>query len=158
MRAPVKRPKLVVIELRVIEARKIVARQQALVDKLRTDGQPTAEAEASLEMYVNALAHLEALRAKLRQEAQPKRARDCTKGRPDWRPLSKIGLMGRLAAKSYYLAMISQIKAFLRDEGAATAIEYSLIAGAIALAIIAVTKGIGTKLNTTFSSVSTQLK
>jgi hypothetical protein len=36
MRAPVKRPKLVVIELRVIEARKIVARQQALVDKLRT--------------------------------------------------------------------------------------------------------------------------
>jgi len=54
--------------------------------------------------------------------------------------------------------MLATIRAFIRDEQAATAIEYSLIAGAIALAIIAVTKGIGTKLNTTFSSVSTQLK
>jgi pilus assembly protein Flp/PilA len=54
--------------------------------------------------------------------------------------------------------MLGQIKAFIRDESGATAIEYSLIAGAIALALIAVTKGIGTKLNTTFSSVSTQLK
>ena len=54
--------------------------------------------------------------------------------------------------------MFSQIKAFLRDERAATAIEYGLIAAGIALAIIAVTKNLGTKLNTTFSSISTQLK
>ncbi len=54
--------------------------------------------------------------------------------------------------------MFWQIKAFIRDESGATAIEYSLIAAGIALAIIAVTKNLGTKLNTTFSSISTQLK
>jgi pilus assembly protein Flp/PilA len=48
--------------------------------------------------------------------------------------------------------------AFLRDESGATAIEYSLIAAGIALAIISAVKGVGTKLNTTFSSISTQLK
>jgi pilus assembly protein Flp/PilA len=37
---------------------------------------------------------------------------------------------------------------FLRDESAATAIEYGLIATGIAVAIIAVLKGVGTKLNT----------
>jgi hypothetical protein len=73
MRAPVKKPKLVVVELRVNEARQIVARQQAVVDKLKADGQSTMEAEASLEMYVNALVHLEALRTKLRQEAKAKK-------------------------------------------------------------------------------------
>ena len=73
MRAPMKKPKLVVVELRVNEARRIVARQQALVDKLRADGQPTTDAEMSLEMYINALVHLEALRAKLRQEAEAKK-------------------------------------------------------------------------------------
>ncbi len=47
---------------------------------------------------------------------------------------------------------------FLRDETGATAIEYGLIAAGISIAIIAVVKGLGTKLNSTFSSVSTQLK
>ena len=47
---------------------------------------------------------------------------------------------------------------FFRDENAATAIEYGLIAAGIAVAIITVLKGVGTKLNTTFSSVSTALK
>lgn len=50
------------------------------------------------------------------------------------------------------------LKAFLSDKSGATAIEYSLIAGGIALAIIATVYGIGPKLNSTFSSVSTQLK
>ncbi len=45
----------------------------------------------------------------------------------------------------------------LKDENAATAIEYGLIAAGIALVIIATMKGVGTKLNTTFASVSTQL-
>ena len=54
--------------------------------------------------------------------------------------------------------MRRQLIAFLKDEFAATAIEYGLIAAGIALAIIPVIKGIGTKLNTTFSSLSTQLK
>jgi pilus assembly protein Flp/PilA len=35
---------------------------------------------------------------------------------------------------------------------------YALIAAGISLAIIATVKGIGPKLNTTFSSVSSQLK
>jgi pilus assembly protein Flp/PilA len=47
---------------------------------------------------------------------------------------------------------------FLNDERAATAIEYGLIAGGIAVAIIGVTQGLGTKLKTTFSTVSTALK
>jgi pilus assembly protein Flp/PilA len=47
---------------------------------------------------------------------------------------------------------------FLRDENGATAIEYGLIAAGISVAIIAVVKGLGTKLDSTFSSVSTQLK
>ena len=46
----------------------------------------------------------------------------------------------------------------LKDEKAATAIEYGLIAAGISIAIISVVKGLGTKLNSTFSSISTQLK
>jgi len=46
---------------------------------------------------------------------------------------------------------------FWADESAATAIEYGLIAAGISLAIIAVVNGLGTQLNNTFTSVSTQL-
>jgi pilus assembly protein Flp/PilA len=42
---------------------------------------------------------------------------------------------------------------FLKDESGATAIEYGLIAAGIAVAIIAVVRGVGTQLNTTFQSV-----
>ena len=52
----------------------------------------------------------------------------------------------------------AQLIRFLRDETAATAIEYGLIAAGIAVAIIAVTRGLGSKLNTTLGSVSTALK
>jgi len=38
------------------------------------------------------------------------------------------------------------------------AIEYGLIAAGIALAIITVVNGMGSKLNTKFSSISTSLK
>ena len=47
---------------------------------------------------------------------------------------------------------------FLKDENGATAIEYGLIAVGISVAIIAVVNGMGTKLKSTFSSISTQLK
>jgi pilus assembly protein Flp/PilA len=47
---------------------------------------------------------------------------------------------------------------FLKDENAATAIEYGLIATGIAVAIIPVITGLGTKLKTTFSTISTALK
>jgi pilus assembly protein Flp/PilA len=49
-------------------------------------------------------------------------------------------------------------KAFLRDESGATAIEYGLIAAGISVVIIAAVNGLGTKLNTTFTSISTQLR
>jgi pilus assembly protein Flp/PilA len=54
--------------------------------------------------------------------------------------------------------MKSLTYSFLKDETAATAIEYGLIAAGISVAIIAVVQGLGTKLNTTFSSVSSALK
>jgi pilus assembly protein Flp/PilA len=47
---------------------------------------------------------------------------------------------------------------FLRDESGATAIEYGLIAAGIAVALITVLNGLGTKLKTTFSAVSSALK
>ena len=47
---------------------------------------------------------------------------------------------------------------FLKDNSGATAIEYGLIAAGISVAIIAVVNTLGTQLNTTFSSISTQLK
>ncbi len=53
--------------------------------------------------------------------------------------------------------MRRNLRAFLKDESGATAIEYALIAAGVALAIITVVKGVGTKLNTTFSTVSSQL-
>ncbi len=53
---------------------------------------------------------------------------------------------------------MSTIVAFLKNENGATAIEYGLIAAGIAVAIIAVVNGLGTSLNATFTSVSTQLK
>ena len=46
---------------------------------------------------------------------------------------------------------------FLRDETAATAIEYGLIAAGISVAIIAVLNQLGSQLKTTFSSVSQSL-
>jgi pilus assembly protein Flp/PilA len=47
---------------------------------------------------------------------------------------------------------------FRGDESGATAIEYGLIAAGIAAAIILVVNTLGTNLNTTFSSISSQLK
>ena len=48
---------------------------------------------------------------------------------------------------------MSVFKRFLRDQSGATAIEYGLIAAGIAVAIVAVVKGVGTELNTTLTSV-----
>jgi pilus assembly protein Flp/PilA len=54
--------------------------------------------------------------------------------------------------------MKEQVRRFATDISGATAIEYGLIAAGIAVAIIAVVNGIGSKLNTTFDGISTQLK
>jgi pilus assembly protein Flp/PilA len=54
--------------------------------------------------------------------------------------------------------MKQRFVSFLRDETAATGIEYGLIAAGIALVIITATKGVGSKLNTTFATVQSSLK
>jgi pilus assembly protein Flp/PilA len=56
------------------------------------------------------------------------------------------------------LPMKNLIARFVKDESGATAIEYGLIAAGISLAIIAVVNGIGSNLNTKFSSINTSLK
>jgi len=55
-------------------------------------------------------------------------------------------------------SMTNLVKRFVKDESGATAIEYGLIAAGISVAIIAVVNGLGTKLNTTFTTLSGQLK
>ncbi len=54
--------------------------------------------------------------------------------------------------------MLRLLSQFCKDQSGATAIEYGLIAAGIAVAIIAVVQGLGTQLNTTFSTVSGALK
>jgi len=47
---------------------------------------------------------------------------------------------------------------FLNNKSGATAIEYGLIAALIAVAIITGVTAVGTKLSTTFTNLSTNLK
>ena len=54
--------------------------------------------------------------------------------------------------------MLARMRAFLRDESGATAIEYGLIAAGISVAIITIVNGLGTGLKTKFTSISTQLE
>jgi pilus assembly protein Flp/PilA len=48
--------------------------------------------------------------------------------------------------------------AFLKDERGATAIEYGLIATGIAVVIIPVLTGVGSKMKTTFTAIQTALR
>jgi pilus assembly protein Flp/PilA len=47
---------------------------------------------------------------------------------------------------------------FAKDQSGATAIEYAIIAAGISIVVIAAVNAIGTNLNSTFSSISSQLK
>jgi pilus assembly protein Flp/PilA len=47
---------------------------------------------------------------------------------------------------------------FLADQSGATAIEYCLIAAGISIVIVVAVNGIGTSLNTKFTSVNSSLK
>jgi pilus assembly protein Flp/PilA len=53
--------------------------------------------------------------------------------------------------------MKTLVSRFFKDESGATAIEYGLIAAGISVAIITVVGGLGTKLNSTFTSVKNAL-
>jgi pilus assembly protein Flp/PilA len=46
---------------------------------------------------------------------------------------------------------------FLKADSGATAIEYGLIAAGISVAIIATVNALGTQLNTTFTTITTDL-
>jgi pilus assembly protein Flp/PilA len=54
--------------------------------------------------------------------------------------------------------MKNLVSRFVQDESGATAIEYGLIAAGISVAIIAVLQGVGTRLNTTFTTIQTALR
>jgi pilus assembly protein Flp/PilA len=53
--------------------------------------------------------------------------------------------------------MLKTIKRFGRAKSGATAIEYGLIAALVAVAIITAVQTVGTKLKTTFTTISTAL-
>ncbi len=52
---------------------------------------------------------------------------------------------------------MQKIRHFIRNNKAATAIEYGLIAALIAVAAIAAMQGLGNSLKKTFNNVSTKL-
>jgi len=54
--------------------------------------------------------------------------------------------------------MRSLVSKFLRDQSGATAIEYCLIAVGLSIVILVAVKGIGTTLDTKFTSVNSSLK
>ena len=53
--------------------------------------------------------------------------------------------------------MIKKIAAFINDENGATAIEYGLIAGLIAVVLITGVTSLGTKVSTQFTNISSKL-
>ena len=54
--------------------------------------------------------------------------------------------------------MLRLFSRFLADQSGATAIEYALIAAGISIVIVVAVGGIGSNLNTKFTSVNTSLK
>lgn len=54
--------------------------------------------------------------------------------------------------------MKNLVKNFARNESGATAIEYGLIAGLVAVAIITAVTAVGTDVSSVFTTVSTKLK
>jgi pilus assembly protein Flp/PilA len=75
-----------------------------------------------------------------------------------------LKVLGKFCGPSFCLAggnerkeAMSIVRAFLRDEAGATAIEYGLIAAGISVAIIASVQTLGTNLIGTFNSVATAL-
>jgi pilus assembly protein Flp/PilA len=64
----------------------------------------------------------------------------------------------RLQQRPEEMLVTKTILRFICDETGATAIEYGLIAAGISIAIIVAVAGVGSSLNTSFTSVQTALK
>jgi pilus assembly protein Flp/PilA len=61
-------------------------------------------------------------------------------------------------SKRSALSEAGLLRSFVRDESAATAIEYALIASGISIVIAATVFSVGTAVKTDFTNVSTSLK
>jgi hypothetical protein len=70
---PRKKAKLVEIGQKIEVARRIVGKQQAIVEKLIANKKPSAEAEGTLRTYLSSLNHLETHQRQMRQAAKVKR-------------------------------------------------------------------------------------
>ena len=70
---PKQPPKLAALAARIAVARRIIAEQQALLEKLRRSGRPTAEAEAALYTYASSLMHLLTHERRMREDAEAKK-------------------------------------------------------------------------------------
>lgn len=53
--------------------------------------------------------------------------------------------------------MLDQVKKFFKDEEGAAAIEYALLVGLIAVAIVASVQLLGTKVSDTFTTITGKL-
>ena len=69
-----------------------------------------------------------------------------------------MGSREKPAKRRLELWMRQLCSRFLSDQSGATAIEYCLIAVGISIVIIAAVNGIGSTLNTNFTSVNSSLK
>jgi len=63
-----------------------------------------------------------------------------------------------LKIKNLSLKLYCMAKAFVADKEGATAIEYAVIAGLIAVAIVGAAKILGTDISAVFTKVSTEIK
>jgi pilus assembly protein Flp/PilA len=89
-------------------------------------------------------------------------AQDLVARLPQWFLGAGVNPVLRISSDSHVwikeLPMKNLFVRFVKDNSGATAIEYGLIAAGISVAIIAVVNGLGSTLNTKFTSISTQLK
>jgi pilus assembly protein Flp/PilA len=53
---------------------------------------------------------------------------------------------------------MSHLMRLLKDQSGTTAIEYAIIAAGLSIAIVATVQGLGTSVNTMFTSVATAVK
>lgn len=63
-----------------------------------------------------------------------------------------------LTIKNLSLKLYCKAKAFAAEKEGATAIEYAVIAGLIAVAIVGAAKILGTDISAVFTKVSTEIK
>lgn len=74
----------------------------------------------------------------------------------DFDKINPISIIGR-ELKLEGVEMLTQINSFMKKQGGGGLVEYGLILALIAVVAIGALTGIGTKMNTTLTAVSTAL-